>query len=555
MVAGTGFVIRAENGNALIATNRHVVTPDLDDDPDAKPEIVAVFRSGKGPGQEKTLKAEIVAIDFDDEINHDLALLQVRGASRPVVALDPNRFTAPALGMKYSAYGFGSPGVNFSGGNPTIRLTGGQVSTLQNDDLGQLVAIQLDGSLQPGNSGGAIVDDRGRLIGVAVAKVGDTIGLAIPADDLREVLAGRVGTPDLELRNGKTERPDFRIKANVVDPSGRIKAVKVLVAPPQGVTPPQRLGDGSWAKLSGASPMDLKLDKSVAAGEFQVALPKADPNNQHVLLQTAYADSSGKLSYSRPRLYPREDGRFLASRKIEELKRKLARRSLAKLGPLVEDDNPRTADECQLTKDTREHKSTISMPGKVFSLSPSVTNSRRRPMHNAPRAMAEVEGDFLAYVEVNGDIDPGIDLITITDPRGVRASLAFQGAGLLLYQDKDNFLRLERACMAQGASQVRELLVEVVRGGREFDYHYIALPGDPRAPLDLFVMRQNGRIKCMFSHDSRSLLAFRDFSLDYPDKIKIGLTASNLSKKPFTAKFSDFVLLDDKLKLEKEFGD
>ena len=59
----------------------------------------------------------------------------------------------------------------------------------------------------------------------------------------------------------------------------------------------------------------------------------------------------------------------------------------------------------------------------------------------------------------------------------------------------------------------------------------------------------------MFSHDGRSLLAFREFALDYPAKVKIGLTASNLSKKPFTAKFSDFVLLDDKLKLEEEFGD
>ena len=69
------------------------------------------------------------------------------------------------------------------------------MSTLRNDDLGQLFAIQLDGSLQPGNSGGPIVDERGRLIGIAVAKVGgvDTIGLAIPADELRELLALRVG--------------------------------------------------------------------------------------------------------------------------------------------------------------------------------------------------------------------------------------------------------------------------------------------------------------------------------------------------------------------------
>ena len=112
--------------------------------------------------------------------------------------------------MKYSAYGFPLPMIKFNEGNPTISLTGGQVSTLRNDDLGQLFMIQLDGSLQPGNSGGPIVDERGRLIGVAVAKLDgvDTIGLAIPADELRELLAGRVGAIDLEVRNCKTDQPE-----------------------------------------------------------------------------------------------------------------------------------------------------------------------------------------------------------------------------------------------------------------------------------------------------------------------------------------------------------
>jgi S1-C subfamily serine protease/regulation of enolase protein 1 (concanavalin A-like superfamily) len=556
MAAGTGFVIRAEGGTALIATNRHVVTPDFDDDQEAKPEIVAVFRSGKGPGQEESLRAEIVAVDSAEEINHDLALLQVRGLSRLVVPLDPNKVTSPALGMKYSAYGFPLPSIKFNEGNPSISLTAGQVSTLRNDDLGQLFAIQLDGSLQPGNSGGPIVDERGRLIGVAVAKLEgvDTIGLAIPADELRELLAGRIGAIDLEVRNSKTERPDVRVKAQVVDPHGRIKSVKVLVAPAQGAQPLRRLGDGSWPALPGAVPVELKLDRYVATGDVKVALTKANLDKGRVLIQTAHADNSGKLFYSRPRPYPiDQDGRIVANRKIEELKRKLARRSQAKLGPLLEDDDPRTADECQFVKNAKEHKSTITLPAKVFTLSPKVPNKQRKPIHNAPRAMAEVEGDFLAYVQVNGDIDPGLD--PTTDPRGHKLPFSFQGAGLLLYQDKDNFVRLERACMAEGASLVRELLVEVVRGGTEFDYYYIALPGDPSAPLDLFLLRRKGRITCLFSYDGRSLLAFRDFSLDYPDKIKIGLTASNLSRKAFTARFSDFVLLDDKLKLEKEFGD
>ncbi len=188
--SGTGFVIRVQGDTALIATNRHVVSPELDDE-GAKLEVTAVFRSGKGPEQEQSLPAEIVAIDSGEEINHDLALLRVRGLKRPVTPIDVNRIASPTLRMRYAAYGFPLPIIRFNQDNPTITVTGGQVSTLRNDDMGQLFMIQLDGSVQPGNSGGPIVDDRGRLIGVVVAKLEgvDTIGLAIPADELRELLA------------------------------------------------------------------------------------------------------------------------------------------------------------------------------------------------------------------------------------------------------------------------------------------------------------------------------------------------------------------------------
>ncbi len=554
VASGTGFVIRVQGDTALVATNRHVVTPELDEE-GGKPEITVVFRSGKGPGEEQALAAEIVAADSAEELNHDLALLKVRGLKRPVQPIDLARIARPSLAMKYSAYGFPLPYVRFNQGNPTISVTAGQVSTLRNDDLGQLFAIQLDGSLQPGNSGGPIVDERGRLIGVAVAKVEgvDTIGLAIPADELRELLAGRVGPIKLDVRNSKTPQPELRVKAQVVNPDGPVLSVKVLVAPAEGFSPLSRLGDGSWPALPGASATELKLDRMVAAGDVKLPQSKAVDGPRKVLIQTAHVDRSGTLRYSRPRPQEVVDGRFGSSRRLEELSRKLARRSLARLGPLVEGDNPKTPDECQLAKDAKERKSTITLPPKVFSLSPKMLNKQKKPVHNAPRTFAEVEGDFLAYVKVFGDIDPGLD--PTSDQLGRRLPLTFQGAGLLLYLDKDNFVRLERGCTAVGASMVRELLVEVVRGGKEIDYHYIALPGDARAPLDLFLARRNGRVTCMFSHNSQSLLAFREFALDYPAKVKIGLTASNLSRKPFTARFADFVLLDDKLKVEELLGE
>ena len=87
--SGTGFVIRTQGNVALIATNRHVVAHAPDDDPSAKPEITAVFRSGQGPDQEQSLPAEIVVVDRGEEMHHDMALIRVRGLTRPVVPIDP----------------------------------------------------------------------------------------------------------------------------------------------------------------------------------------------------------------------------------------------------------------------------------------------------------------------------------------------------------------------------------------------------------------------------------------------------------------------------------
>ncbi len=181
MASGTGFVIRVKGDTALIATNRHVVTPDLDED-EGKPEIKVVFRSGKGPGQEQELAAELVAADTAEELNHDLAILKVRGLKRPGAADRPDADRQARPGHEVLGVRVSTTVSQVQPGQPDDSVTAGQVSTLRNDDLGQLFAIQLDGSLQPGNSGGPIVDERGRLIGVAVAKLQgvDTIGLADP---------------------------------------------------------------------------------------------------------------------------------------------------------------------------------------------------------------------------------------------------------------------------------------------------------------------------------------------------------------------------------------
>jgi S1-C subfamily serine protease/regulation of enolase protein 1 (concanavalin A-like superfamily) len=560
--AGSGFVIRAKGDQALVATNRHVISPHLSgDSPEARgaqggqPEITVVFHSGEGAAREQALPAEVVAADFSEEMHRDLAVLQVRGLSRSLAALDLNQNVEPAETMKYSAYGYPfSDAINFNRGNPSVSVTSGQVSALRRDDHGQLVLIQLDGSVQPGNSGGPIVDERGRLIGVAVAKLAaaDTIGLAIPAAELRKVLAGRVGAVDLVLRSSPPDRADLQVKAQVVDPMNRIRAVTVQVVPADSAPALTPNADGSWPPLPGATPVALNLDRATATGQVQVALKAQGPNARRVLLQTAHTDASGQVVYSTPRAIdlPDRAGPILSSSKLDALKRALAARSLAKLGPLVVTD-PDPKDSCTLSKDPGGRKATISIPPRIYTLSPQI-KQKGKPIHNAPRTVCEVEGDFLAAVQVNGNINPGLD--PPLDARGHKLRLTFQGAGLLLYQDKDNFLRLERACWTERAALVRMLLVEVVRDGKEFDYYYIPLPGDAAAPMDIFLIRRQGRYRCLFNDDGKRTVVFREFALDYPNRVKIGLTASNLSRKPFTAQFEDFVLLTDKERIDQEFG-
>jgi S1-C subfamily serine protease len=60
--------------------------------------------------------------------------------------------------------------------------------------------IQTDASLNPGNSGGALVDSFGRVVGVNTAVAGVGLGLAVPINDTTRKLIGAL------MRNGRVSR-------------------------------------------------------------------------------------------------------------------------------------------------------------------------------------------------------------------------------------------------------------------------------------------------------------------------------------------------------------
>jgi S1-C subfamily serine protease len=178
---GSGFVIDKEG---LILTNAHVV--------EAATEIEVTF------SDDHTVSATTIGTDPDT----DLALLRVRGQGDELQPLE--------LGDS-STVQVGDPTVAI--GNPfglERTLTTGVVSALQRrltapsgftiDDV-----IQTDAALNPGNSGGPLLDSGGRVIGVnsqiatdgAGGNVG--IGFAVPINTAKSVI------PQLE-RTGRVER-------------------------------------------------------------------------------------------------------------------------------------------------------------------------------------------------------------------------------------------------------------------------------------------------------------------------------------------------------------
>jgi hypothetical protein len=490
------------------------------------------------------------------ELSTDLAFLVVRGVKNPPKPLDPSLRVEPIEGMRYLGAGFPLAGVikiSQNEGKPSVVVTGGRIASFRRDEYGQLLALQVDGSLQPGNSGGPIVDEKtGKLLGVAVAKASfaDTIGFVVPGDQVRRALGGRVGGLALTLESSDQGKANLMIKANLVDPKVQVAGVVIHAAPLSAVGKLSPNADGSWPAMPNTQPTELQRNPRApeATGRVQVALSGSGPAGRKVLIQAAYRDMRGRLTYSRPKevFLPDQPGPIRDAGSLAKIANRVRAKSLALLAPLVDPSK-----DCRLDKDEKSHKVHIDIPGKLHTLAPDYEIRKNVPLHNAPMTLADVDGDFLAQVAVTGEINPGSKLPNEKAARGLR--FTFQSGGLVLYQDKNNFVRLERceAIFTERLTPVHRLLVEVVRDGKwAISPIYLDIPeGDTK----LIMVRRKGRIRCMFSPTgSNAMYTFREFALNFPSKVKVGLTASNISAQPFSANFDGFALISDATQIDRE---
>jgi S1-C subfamily serine protease len=284
---GSGFFV-VEPG--FVLTNAHVVGMLARNAP--LPTSVRVVRD-KGETHETTLTAKVVAVDHDA----DLALLSVpkEGLPAPLVVK-----SAQNLQETQPVYVAGFPLGELPGKSITINKY--ELSSLKKEK-GVLDKLQIQGGMQPGNSGGPVLDADGAVIGVCVAILRNTnINFAIPGDKVHQFLNGRLAALTLEPPARVEDKLQVPVAVKVVDPLGRVRRASVAF----WVGKPGPSRPGSWtppAPRPGDGPRQtLALDIRQQAGRGEVTLPPL-PEGQVYWIQPSLVHGGGARMWLSAEVY------------------------------------------------------------------------------------------------------------------------------------------------------------------------------------------------------------------------------------------------------------
>ena len=250
---GSGFIL---NKQGLILTNNHVID---------NAQRIEVTLSDK-----HKYKATRIGIDK----NHDLALIKIDAPNlQPATLSDSGGLT---VGQKVYAIGnpFGLNGTMTRGIISSIRSIRGP----QNNPIED--AIQTDAAVNPGNSGGPLLNSRGEVIGITTliasngADQSSGIGFAIPINTAKAVL------DDFE-KSGRSRRPsldivELPISPDIAEQIGLPADYGILIqrALPGGAAERAGLRGGNQRMYDGNTPVMLGGDLIVALNGQEIASPQ-----------------------------------------------------------------------------------------------------------------------------------------------------------------------------------------------------------------------------------------------------------------------------------------
>ncbi len=149
---------------------------------------------------------------------------------------------------------------------------------------------------------------------------------------------------------------------------------------------------------------------------------------------------------------------------------------------------------------------------------------------NAPRLLGDLKGDFDVSVRVTGLSHPGGKATTTH-------YAPYHGAGLLIWQDQDNYVRLEIA-----GDQHHGKARPYVNFEHRKDGALAASSGIQNLEgwNHLRLRRRGDQIYASFGPDGLRWKSFSPLSAKLNDRLQVGVSAINSSTKPLTAELEGF---------------
>jgi regulation of enolase protein 1 (concanavalin A-like superfamily) len=171
---------------------------------------------------------------------------------------------------------------------------------------------------------------------------------------------------------------------------------------------------------------------------------------------------------------------------------------------------------------------TIVVPKTHHDLTYTVDYTRL----NSPRVLQPAEGDFTLEVNV-----PAYPLPTDAGSSGGNHS--FVSSGLLIWLDDKNFIRAERAAVAQGKAPF--LWVERFKDGKSATQKF--KPFEDKA-VGLRIVRKGNKLTYLCDQDGegKNWLEFHSDEAEFPAKLSVGVTAINSTDREFAVKLSGLKL-------------
>ena len=275
---GSGIIISQDG---YILTNNHVVEAAANTGTSRKRfqntgRITVIL-----PNQpEKSYEATIVGLDAKS----DIAVIKIDAKNLPVAEIGDS----DNLRIGELAVAIGNPaGLEYMG-SVTAGIISGLNREVDTGDGKMLKLIQTDAAISPGNSGGALLNGEGQVIGVNSSKIGGTsyegLGFAIPIKDAMEIANSL-------MKDGFVVRPQIGVSIDNTFTADVAKANKV----PEGVL----VGDvtaGGAADKAGVQAYDIITEvngvKVTTFDELEAEKNKFEPGDKITL--TVYRIPEGK---------------------------------------------------------------------------------------------------------------------------------------------------------------------------------------------------------------------------------------------------------------------